>query len=110
MIVIAALAASQLLVNEVAFSKETKELSQSYWDCVAHYAVKMEPSGGSGEEIYIAARHLCREDRLNLDAAIAFDLIKAKSAGSNSDKITVYLEQELRAEVTLTVLAKRAKK
>jgi hypothetical protein len=107
---ILAVAASKLLVVDPRLSEKSKGLAQPYWDCVVYYAEKLETSGGSGEEVSIAAKQVCRERRLELRTSIDLDFVMGEPTNSNrsADQITAGLENELRSEIILNVLAKRA--
>jgi hypothetical protein len=104
-----------LMVHDVRISSGSRDLAQPYWDCVERYATLLESSGGSGEEILVAARHMCKDDRKHLIASLDLDLIQAGMSGARGPKrtgveILAPMEEELRGEVILTVLAKRAKR
>lgn len=107
--------AAGFLVGDDRVSKASSALAQPYWDCVVHYANLLETSNGSGEEIAIAAKHVCKDHGDKLKTSIDWDMIQAglngnTKASRTSEQIMAPIEEELRREVIFNVLVKRAKR
>lgn len=105
---LATLVASQLIGLDDKLSEDTRAMAQPYWDCVVFYATDLEKSGGSASEVASAAKHACRERKLDLWAAISVDLLAAGLAEEHTaDQLMVGFEDELTSEVVLNVLTVR---
>jgi len=107
-VAIATIAASQLIGLGDRLNEDTRAMAQPYWDCVVFYAEDLEKSGGSATEVAIAAKHVCRERRLDLWAAITVDILSLELADERTaDDLMSGLEEELTNEIILNVLTTR---